>query len=152
MPFAGGSRYKKSFRSDHPTFNAGVYGVNLDLWRQKAIHKEVLYWMKQVRVCVLCVCMYVCVHVCVCACMCVCIHVLCACMCVCMYCVHVCACMYMCVCVVWMCLAYQHPYIMVLCPACQGATVDIRDTAHYASGRIRPVGSFGPSLEREWCV
>ena len=88
MPFAGGSRYKKSFRSDHPTFNAGVYGVNLDLWRQKAIHKEVLYWMKQVRVCVLCVCMYVCVHVCVCAYM---------------YCVHVCVCAYVCICVCVLC-------------------------------------------------
>ena len=118
---------------------------------------------------VLCVCMYVCavcVHVSVCmfVCTCLCVHAyVCmfvfACMCVCMYCVHVCACMCMycvhvcvCVCVVWMCLAYQHPYIMVLCPACQGATVDIRDTAHYASGRIRPVRSFGPSLEHEWCV
>lgn len=41
------ARYNKSLRTDHPTFNAGVYGVNLDLWRKKAIHKEVLYWMKQ---------------------------------------------------------------------------------------------------------
>ena len=48
--FVGACRYNKSFRSDHPTFNAGVYGVNFDLWRQKAIHKEVLYWMKQVCV------------------------------------------------------------------------------------------------------
>jgi hypothetical protein len=27
------------------SFNAGVYGVNLDLWRQRSIGKEVLYWM-----------------------------------------------------------------------------------------------------------
>ena len=30
-------------------FNAGVYGVNLDLWRDMDIHREVLYWMDQVR-------------------------------------------------------------------------------------------------------
>ena len=56
-------RYKRSFKNDHPTFNAGVYGVNLDLWRQKMIHKEVLYWMKEV-------CMFMCARVCVCACVC----------------------------------------------------------------------------------
>ncbi|XP_064405544.1 uncharacterized protein LOC135350619 [Halichondria panicea] len=40
-------RYQREFRSDDVTFNAGVYGVNLDLWRENRIHDEVAYWMNQ---------------------------------------------------------------------------------------------------------
>lgn len=29
-----------------PSFNAGVYGVNLDMWRRENIYDEVVYWMK----------------------------------------------------------------------------------------------------------
>ena len=53
-------------------------------------------------------------------------------------------CVYMCV---HACLL-----VMILCPACKGATLDIGDTAHYASDWSQPVGPFGPSLEREWFV
>ncbi len=42
-------RYQREFRSDDVTFNAGVYGVNLDLWRENRIHDEVAYWMHQVQ-------------------------------------------------------------------------------------------------------
>ena len=42
-------RYGEEFDSDHVTFNAGVYGVNLDLWRESGVHSEVSYWMNQVR-------------------------------------------------------------------------------------------------------
>lgn len=42
-------RYGKEFSSDDVTFNAGVYGVNLDLWREGCIHDDVAYWMNQVK-------------------------------------------------------------------------------------------------------
>ena len=29
-------------------FTGSVFGVNLDLWRQKEIHSHVLYWLQQV--------------------------------------------------------------------------------------------------------
>ena len=41
-------RYGRSFADSDPTFNAGVYGVNLDLWRRKDVHLEVMFWMEQV--------------------------------------------------------------------------------------------------------
>lgn len=49
-------RYGRTFDVNEETFNAGVYGVNLDLWREKNIHKEVLYWMDQVSCVRVCVC------------------------------------------------------------------------------------------------
>lgn len=42
------ARYGKRIDLKENCFNAGVYGVNLELWRQKKIHDEVLYWMDQV--------------------------------------------------------------------------------------------------------
>ena len=42
-------RYGVTLDMNEVAFNAGVYGVNLDLWREKNIHKEVLYWLDQVH-------------------------------------------------------------------------------------------------------
>lgn len=41
-------RYGFSFKDSDPTFNAGVYGINFDLWRSGNLHEEVKYWMEQV--------------------------------------------------------------------------------------------------------
>lgn len=41
-------RYGRAFAKEDKTFNAGVYGVNFDLWRQQHIHEDVLYWLDQV--------------------------------------------------------------------------------------------------------
>ena len=38
------------FGKKERTFNAGVYGVNFDMWRRRDIHKDVLYWLDQVRI------------------------------------------------------------------------------------------------------
>ena len=42
------SRYGTHLALDSPTFNAGVYGVNLARWRREEVHQEVLFWMQQV--------------------------------------------------------------------------------------------------------
>ena len=39
-------RYGKSIDMSTPSFNAGVYGVNLDMWRRENIYDEIVYWMK----------------------------------------------------------------------------------------------------------
>ena len=39
----------KVFDKKETTFNTEVYGVNFDLWRRRDIHKDVLYWLDQVR-------------------------------------------------------------------------------------------------------
>ena len=41
-------RYGKKFGLKEKAFNAGVYGVNLDLWRKQRLHDEVLYWLDKV--------------------------------------------------------------------------------------------------------
>lgn len=41
-------RYGFVFEDSDPTFNAGVYGVNFDLWRTRNVHKEVQYWLEEV--------------------------------------------------------------------------------------------------------
>ena len=41
-------RNGEEFDPNHVTFNAGVYGVNFDLWRESHVHSEVSYWMNQV--------------------------------------------------------------------------------------------------------
>ena len=41
-------RYGFVFKDTDPTFNAGVYGVNFDLWRSRDLHKEVQYWLEEV--------------------------------------------------------------------------------------------------------
>ncbi len=43
-------RYGTFIDLEEKTFNAGVYGVNLDMWRKRSIHDEVLYWLDQVSV------------------------------------------------------------------------------------------------------
>lgn len=43
-------RYGKRFDLKEKTFNAGVYGVNLDLWREQRVQEEVLYWLEQVTI------------------------------------------------------------------------------------------------------
>ncbi len=43
-------RYGHTFVDSDPTFNAGVYGVNLDLWRARDVHAEVTFWMEKVCV------------------------------------------------------------------------------------------------------
>ena len=42
------NRYGFVFQDSDPTFNAGVYGVNFDLWRSRQLHEEVQYWMEEV--------------------------------------------------------------------------------------------------------
>ncbi len=39
------ARYGRSFASDEPTYNAGIFVANLAAWRQKDILKEIFYWM-----------------------------------------------------------------------------------------------------------
>ena len=41
-------RYDYEFQDTDPTFNAGVFAVNLELWREGQFLDEALYWMKQV--------------------------------------------------------------------------------------------------------
>lgn len=41
-------RYGYVFEDSDPTFNAGVYGINFDLWRSKNVHREVQYWLEEV--------------------------------------------------------------------------------------------------------
>ena len=36
------------FKDSDPSFNAGVFAINLDLWRKGQLLDEALYWMKQV--------------------------------------------------------------------------------------------------------
>jgi len=45
------ARYGEHLDLEQKTFNAGVYGVNLDLWRSRDIHTEVLYWLDKVCLC-----------------------------------------------------------------------------------------------------
>lgn len=42
------NRYGFVFEDSDPTFNAGVYGVNFDLWRSRNMHREVQYWLDEV--------------------------------------------------------------------------------------------------------
>lgn len=37
-----------TFAGADPTFNAGVWGMNFDLWRAQNLNKEVEFWMDQV--------------------------------------------------------------------------------------------------------
>ena len=39
-------RYGKSINMSTPSFNAGIYGVNLDIWRRENVLSDVYYWMK----------------------------------------------------------------------------------------------------------
>ena len=41
-------RYGFTFEDSDPTFNAGVYGINFDLWRSRNVHDEVQYWLDEV--------------------------------------------------------------------------------------------------------
>lgn len=41
-------RYGYEFKDGDPSFNAGVFGINLELWRKGNYLDEALYWMKQV--------------------------------------------------------------------------------------------------------
>ena len=41
-------RYGYEFKASDPSFNAGVFAINLDLWRKGQLLDEALYWMKQV--------------------------------------------------------------------------------------------------------
>ena len=43
------NRYGFMVEDSVPTFNAGVYGINFDLWRSRNVHKEVQYWLEEVR-------------------------------------------------------------------------------------------------------
>ena len=40
------NRYHKKIDLNVPSFNAGVFGLNLKKWRDKKLIDEVLYWMK----------------------------------------------------------------------------------------------------------
>ena len=42
-------RYGKTFSDTEPSFNAGVWGMNFDLWRELKMSDEVAYWMEQVN-------------------------------------------------------------------------------------------------------
>ena len=44
-------RYKKTFSDSEPSFNAGLWGMNFDLWRKQEMKTEVEYWMQQVSPC-----------------------------------------------------------------------------------------------------
>ena len=44
------ARHGTTFAAADPTFNAGVWGVNFDLWRAQNINQEVDFWMDQVRI------------------------------------------------------------------------------------------------------
>ncbi len=39
--------YAKSIDMSDACLMGGIYGVNLQLWREKDIHKEILYWMTE---------------------------------------------------------------------------------------------------------
>ena len=39
-------RYGKSINMSTPSFNAGVYGVNLDMWRKENVLNDIYYWME----------------------------------------------------------------------------------------------------------
>ena len=43
-------RYGKLLDLEEQTFNAGVYGINLGLWRKRDVHSEVLYWLDKVSI------------------------------------------------------------------------------------------------------
>ncbi|CAI8046779.1 UDP-glucuronate 4-epimerase 4 [Geodia barretti] len=40
-------RYKKTFSDSEPSFNAGLWGMNFDIWRRQQLHVEVEYWTEQ---------------------------------------------------------------------------------------------------------
>ena len=40
-------RYGYRYGPKDPTFNAGVYGINLQLWKEKRVTEEVEYWMRE---------------------------------------------------------------------------------------------------------
>ena len=40
-------RYGYLFGSTDSTFNAGIFGVNLELWVKEGVTKEVEYWMEE---------------------------------------------------------------------------------------------------------
>ena len=42
-------RYGYSFGTSDPTYNAGVYAVDLVKWRKEKVVDEVHFWMKQVQ-------------------------------------------------------------------------------------------------------
>ena len=41
-------RYGYEFKNNDPSFNAGVFAINLELWRKGKFLDEALYWMRQV--------------------------------------------------------------------------------------------------------
>ena len=41
-------RYGKSYRDSDLSFNAGLWGMNFDLWREQQMPEEVKYWIEQV--------------------------------------------------------------------------------------------------------
>ena len=41
-------RYGYEFKDTDPSFNAGVFAINLELWRKGNFLDEALYWMRQV--------------------------------------------------------------------------------------------------------
>jgi alpha-1,4-galacturonosyltransferase len=41
------TRYGKAYRDSDPSFNAGLWGMNFDLWREKQMYKEVQFWTEQ---------------------------------------------------------------------------------------------------------
>ena len=43
-------RYGYEFKDSDPSFNAGVFAINLELWRKGKFVDEALYWMKQVAI------------------------------------------------------------------------------------------------------
>jgi UDP-glucuronate 4-epimerase len=40
-------RYGKVFSDSDPSFNAGLWGMNFDMWRQQQMQEEVKYWTEQ---------------------------------------------------------------------------------------------------------
>jgi alpha-1,4-galacturonosyltransferase len=40
-------RYGYRYGPKDATFNAGVYGINLQLWKEKRVTEEVEYWMRE---------------------------------------------------------------------------------------------------------
>ena len=45
-----GLRYGYEFKDNDPSFDAGVFAINLKLWRKGDFLDEALYWMKQVTI------------------------------------------------------------------------------------------------------